>query len=103
VQAAHDKESELEAFYYAGDPVEDAPGYVGRQLLKDRDHPGRYFYLSYWASFEALTACRASESSKAKALEMNAAQIFAAPIDLVECELCYDHRAGAPSLPRDIR
>ena len=92
------KEAAFEAFYHGADPVEHAPGYISRQLLRDKDHPGTYFYIAVWESLDALKACRATETSKAKGLEMNESGVFASPLEIVECALCYDHRIGTPSL-----
>ena len=69
------------------DPIHAAPGFVRRILLKDKENPGRFFYISIWRSEADLQAYRQTDPVKARVAAMQGQDIFAQPIDRVECEI----------------
>ncbi len=74
----------------ARDPILSAPGFVKRLLLRDKEHPGTFFYMSFWRAFEDLEAYRATQVVKDRVSQLKDLDLFAAPIDRVECEIITD-------------
>ncbi len=79
------------------EPILSAPGFIKRLLLRDKEHAGVYFYMSFWESFGHLEAYRATEAVRATVSAVGGADLFAAPLERVECEVVHDDVA----LPRD--
>jgi heme-degrading monooxygenase HmoA len=46
-----------------------APGYIGTELLRDRDQRGRYVSVDHWASESAYQAFRATLASEYAAID----------------------------------
>jgi heme-degrading monooxygenase HmoA len=81
-------EAEWESGYQPGShPILKAPGFLRRMKLKDKENPGRYFYISVWETFEHLQAYRATDNVKAHVKDLSGRNLFSSPIERVECEL----------------
>ncbi len=81
-------EAAWEADYDAGThAILKAPGFLRRMKLRDKENPGRYFYISIWESFAHLQAYRDTADVKALVKSMANKDLLAAPIERVECDL----------------
>ena len=82
------REAEFEALAHQHkDNVRDAPGFLRRLLLKDKEHPGTYFFMAFWESFEHLQAFRDRGDTRAMVSTIIAADMDEAAVDRVECEI----------------
>ena len=81
------REAEYDALAHRyRDNVKSAPGFLRRLLLKDKETPGRYFFMAFWESFEQLRAFREAEATRATVGELDAADLIAGAVGRVECE-----------------
>ncbi len=69
----------------ANEAILKAPGFIGRQLLRDETHPGRYFYTSTWRHKADIEAYRATEAVSAQKAALGGAQLMDGPIDQSDC------------------
>lgn len=61
-----------------------AEGYLGTELLRDRDAPGRYFTLDRWASREAFEAFHRGRREDYEALDRRCAGLTASEVRVAE-------------------
>ena len=86
IDVAPGYEDELEKSYNPGaHPILKAPGFLRRMKLKDKEHPGRYFYISVWESLADLENYRSTEEVRKHVEKLSALNVL--KIDRVECEL----------------
>src|SRR5262249_41438242 len=67
-----------------------APGFLKRLLLKDKQNPGTYCYISFWETEEQCRAFSSSADFVTTHTRIDPQAALSAPLDLSVCDVVLD-------------